>query len=63
MVLNERLRKLLDYGLITRQEASGKLLRVDSALTATGEALATIIKQIRDLDEAHTRGTPVESRH
>lgn len=54
-VLNERLRKLLDYGLITRRETPGKILRVDYALTATGRQLAVIIEQIRDLDEQHPR--------
>jgi DNA-binding HxlR family transcriptional regulator len=54
-VLNERLRKLLNYGLITRRETPGKILRVDYALTATGRQLAVIIEQIRDLDEEHAR--------
>jgi DNA-binding HxlR family transcriptional regulator len=52
-VLNERLRKLLDYALITRRESPGKILRVDYALTDTGRKLAVIIEQIRDLDEEH----------
>ena len=30
-VLNERLRKLLDYGVVTRQEFPGKVLRVATA--------------------------------
>lgn len=54
-VLNERLRKLLDYALITRRETPGKILRVDYALTATGRQLAVIIEQIRALDEEHAR--------
>jgi DNA-binding HxlR family transcriptional regulator len=52
-VLNERLRKLLDYNLVTRTETRGRLLRVEYELTATGEKLAAIIEQIRDLDEEH----------
>ena len=52
-VLNERLRKLLDYGLISRREFPGKVLRVEYVLTATGRELSTIIDRIRDLDERH----------
>ena len=54
-VLNERLRKLLDYQLITRREYPGKILRVEYDLTATGRKLSIIIEQIRDLDEAHAQ--------
>ncbi len=54
-VLNERLRKLLDYQLITRREFPGTILRVEYALTATGRKLSVIIEQIRDLDEAHAQ--------
>src|ERR1044072_4416384 len=50
-VLNERLRKLLDYQLITRREFPGKSLRVEYGLTETGQKLSAIIDQIRDLDE------------
>lgn len=52
-VLNERLRKLLAYELILRREFPGKVLRVEYSLTETGRKLAGIIKQFRDLDEAH----------
>ena len=52
-VLNERLRKLLDYGLISRREFPGKVLRVEYVLTATGRELSAIIDRIRDLDERH----------
>lgn len=55
-VLNERLRRLLDYRLITRQEIAGKVLRVEYGLTSTGQALSGIIDQIRDLDETHAQG-------
>ena len=51
--LNERLRKLLDYRLITRTEILEKVPRTEYALTATGEQLSVIIEKIRDLDEEH----------
>lgn len=56
-VLNERLRKLLDYGLIARRAFPGRSLRVEYHLTTTGQKLATIIEQIRDLDEEHAGRT------
>ncbi len=52
-VLNERLRKLLDYRLITRTEIAGKVPRTEYALTPTGTKLSAIIESIRDLDEEH----------
>lgn len=52
-VLNERLRKLLDYGLITREEHPGKIKRVEYHLTPTGRRLVEIIEQLRELDEEH----------
>ena len=52
-VLNERLRKLGNYALITRREYPGKILRVEYALTETGRRLSALIEQIRDLDEQH----------
>lgn len=58
-VLNERLRKLLDYRLITRTELAGKVPRTEYALTPTGTKLNAIIESIRDLDEEH--GTRAES--
>lgn len=54
-VLNERLRKLLKYRLITREEFPGKVLRVEYRLTHTGRQLGKIIEQIRDLDEEHAQ--------
>ena len=56
-VLNERLRKLMDYQLISRREFPGKVLRVEYSLTKTGRNLSPIIEQIRDLDEQHARRT------
>src|SRR5574338_35092 len=62
-VLNERLRKLLDYQLISRTEFRDRILRVEYALTATGRKLAQIIEQIRDLDEEHGMSrTPIANR-
>jgi DNA-binding HxlR family transcriptional regulator len=54
-VLNERLRKLLNYGLISRTEHPGRVLRVEYQLTKTGQKLAALIEQIRDLDEEHAQ--------
>ena len=56
-ILTERLRKLVDYRLITRTEIAGKVPRTEYALTATGVKLNTIIESIRDLDEEHDAGT------
>ena len=52
-VLTERLRKLLDYGLITREEHAGTVPHVEYLLTRTGEKLAGIIEQLHELQEAH----------
>jgi DNA-binding HxlR family transcriptional regulator len=52
-VLNERLRKLLDYRLIDREEIPGKVPRTEYSLTETGRKLSAIIESIRDLDEEH----------
>jgi len=54
-VLNERLRKLLDYGLITRTEKPGRILQVHYHLTPTGQKLSAILDQLRELDEEHAR--------
>lgn len=56
-VLNERLRKLLDYDLIVRREFPSRSLRVEYNLSATGKKLCAIIEQIRDLDEEHAGRT------
>jgi DNA-binding HxlR family transcriptional regulator len=53
-VLNERLRKLCAYELITRREFPGKVLRVEYGLTSTGRRLTQIIGQIRALDAQHS---------
>ncbi len=57
-VLNERFRKLLEFGLITRTEIPGRVMHVEYALTPTGRQLAAIIEQIRDLDEEHAQRGP-----
>ncbi|MCS7091236.1 MAG: helix-turn-helix domain-containing protein [Verrucomicrobiota bacterium] len=54
-VLNERLRKLLDYGLITRSEKVGRVMEVHYHLTPTGRKLSRILEQIRRLDEQHAK--------
>jgi DNA-binding HxlR family transcriptional regulator len=60
-VLNERLRKLLDYGVVTRQEFPGKVLRVEYRLSPTGRKLVGIIEQLRDLDEEHAQSQATAS--
>jgi len=55
-VLNERLRKLLAFGLITRKEFPGLPAHVEYNLTPAGKKLAKILAQLRDLNEAHTAG-------
>jgi len=58
-VLTERLRKLLDYGLITREERAGKVQHVDYNLTSTGQKLAHIIEQLHALQAEHVPPTLV----
>lgn len=53
-VLNERLRKLLVFGLITRQEFPGLPAHVEYSLTSAGKKLAKILAQLRDLNKEHT---------
>lgn len=52
-VLTERLRKLRDYGLITREELAGKVQHVEYSLTPTGVKLAGIIEQLHALQAEH----------
>lgn len=52
-VLNERLKKLVDYRLITRTELLGAVPHTEYELTTTGTKLCAIIESIRDLDEEH----------
>lgn len=55
-VLNERLRKLVDYRLISRIEIAGKVPHTEYSLTEMGIKLCAIIENIRDLDEEHSEG-------
>lgn len=55
-VLTERLRKLLAYGLIIREDYSGTVLHVEYRLTLAGARLATIIDQLHVLQKEHTTG-------
>jgi len=54
-VLNERLRKLLNYGLITKEDHSDQVLHVEYQLTPVGTRLANIIEQLHALGEAHEK--------
>lgn len=54
-VLNERLRRLRDYGLISRTEFPGLPLRVEYDLTPVGVKLAAVIDQVRALSQEHHR--------
>lgn len=50
-ILNERLKRLTDYGIIDRTEFSGTMPHVEYNLTAPGKKLAKILRQIRKLQE------------
>lgn len=52
-VLNERLRKLLAYGVISRTEHPGLPARVEYSLTPSGQKLAAILEQLRELNAEH----------
>ena len=52
-VLTERLRRLLDFGLIARDDRSGVALHVEYTLTPTGKKLAGIIEQLHELEAEH----------
>ena len=56
-VLNERLRKLLAFQIISRTEFPGLPARVEYDLTPTGTRLAQIIAQIHELNDAHDSGS------
>lgn len=57
-VLNERLRKLLDFGLISRTEHPGLPARVDYDLTGAGARLSAILEQVRNLNTEHAPPPP-----
>ncbi len=49
-VLNERLRKLLDYGLITRAEFDDERRpHVEYRLTGAGRKLASVLEKLREV--------------
>ncbi len=54
-VLNERLRKLLAYDLVTRTEIPGPGLHVEYRLTSVGQRLAGVVEQLRALETEHLR--------
>lgn len=61
-VLTERLRRLLDYGLITRVDRSqGAMLHVEYRLTPIGVQLADIIERLHALQAEHaSAATPTD---
>lgn len=52
-ILNERLRKLVAYGLATRADHSAAALHVEYRLTPTGTKLASVIEQLHALQDEH----------
>src|SRR5690606_32670116 len=48
-ILTERLRKLLEYGLVIRTERPGRVQHVEYTLTPMGEKLASVIEQVQSL--------------
>ncbi|MBN8248033.1 MAG: helix-turn-helix transcriptional regulator [Verrucomicrobia bacterium] len=55
-VLNERLRKLRDFGILIRTEFPGLPGRVEYTLTPIGHRLADILRQLEGLNEQHLPG-------
>ena len=53
-ILNERLRKLVAYGLATRVDHSAAILHVEYRLTSTGAKLASVIEQLHALHAKHS---------
>lgn len=53
-ILNERLRKLVAYGLATRVDRSAAVLHVEYQLTTTGTKLAGVIEQLHSLQLEHS---------
>jgi DNA-binding HxlR family transcriptional regulator len=49
-VLNERLRKLSDYGLLSKQVHAEIPLKTEYSLTGSGRKLVSILEQIKTLD-------------
>lgn len=61
-ILNERLRKLVAYGLATRVDRSAASLHVEYRLTPTGVKLAHVIEQLHALQKEHDAGQEPGSR-
>lgn len=53
-ILAERLRKLGDFGMVSRTELPGKAPHVEYKLTPVGKKLSRILTQIRNLNESHS---------
>lgn len=53
-VLNQRLRRLMEYELITKKDLTDTVLHVEYSLTKSGRKLAAVIEQLRSLQEEHT---------
>ncbi len=56
-VMNERLRKLVDYGLLERRAYAEVPPRVEYELTAFGKEFGTILDIIEDLEAKHVHQT------
>lgn len=57
-VLNERLRKLVAFGLLVRTEYPGLPARVEYDLTTAGQKLSVILQQVCDLNQEHSAELP-----
>lgn len=55
-ILKERLRKLTNYEVISREEFPGRVKHVEYRLTSTGEKLAALIEQLQLLGKEHLDG-------
>ena len=55
-VLNERLRKLLRFGIIERQVFAEVPPRVEYRLTSFGARFSALLTKIEELEDARTRG-------
>ena len=60
-VLNERLRKLMNFGVLTRTEYEGLPARVDYNLTTTGHKLAGILAQLRAFNDELGTPAPIKT--
>lgn len=54
-ILNERLRKLRDFGIIAREDIPDAVPHVEYSLTPTGHKLSRLLRRIQDLGLAHAR--------